>query len=79
MARKYFGTDGVRGRVGEIPITPDFVMRLGYAAGSVLVARDHLPHDEHPAVLIGKDQPWLNTQAFLAKIDENLQKAMAKA
>ncbi len=55
MARKYFGTDGVRGRVGQSPITPDFVMRLGYAAGSVLVARDHLPHDEHPAVLIGKD------------------------
>ena len=55
MGRKYFGTDGVRGRVGKSPITPEFVMRLGYAAGSVLVARDHLPHDEHPAVLIGKD------------------------
>jgi phosphoglucosamine mutase len=37
MGRKYFGTDGVRGRVGEAPITPDFVMRLGYAAGKVLV------------------------------------------
>ena len=36
MARKYFGTDGIRGRVGEAPITPDFVMRLGYAAGKVL-------------------------------------------
>lgn len=36
MGRKYFGTDGVRGRVGEAPITPDFVMRLGYAAGRVL-------------------------------------------
>ena len=36
MTRKYFGTDGVRGRVGEAPITPDFVMRLGYAAGKVL-------------------------------------------
>ena len=35
MARRYFGTDGVRGRVGESPITPDFVMRLGYAAGKV--------------------------------------------
>lgn len=53
--RKYFGTDGVRGKVGEAPITPDFVMRLGYAAGRVLVAREHLPGGERPAVLIGKD------------------------
>jgi phosphomannomutase len=35
--QKYFGTDGVRGRVGQSPITPDFVMRLGYAAGKVLL------------------------------------------
>lgn len=55
MGRKYFGTDGVRGRVGQSPITPEFVMRLGYAAGRVLVAREHLPHGERPAVLIGKD------------------------
>ena len=55
MRRKYFGTDGIRGRVGQSPITPDFVMRLGYAAGSALVARDGLPANEHPAVLIGKD------------------------
>ena len=55
MGRKYFGTDGVRGRVGTAPITPEFVMRLGYAAGSVLVARDKLHGGEHPAVLIGKD------------------------
>ncbi|MDT3736118.1 MAG: phosphoglucosamine mutase [Denitratisoma sp.] len=55
MTRKYFGTDGVRGTVGEAPITPDFVMRLGYAAGTTLVAREHLPSGEHPAVLIGKD------------------------
>ena len=55
MARRYFGTDGVRGMVGEAPITPDFVMRLGYAAGQVLVSREQLPHGEHPAVLIGKD------------------------
>ena len=38
MGRKYFGTDGVRGRVGQFPITPDFVMRLGYSAGRVLLA-----------------------------------------
>lgn len=55
MSRKYFGTDGVRGRVGESPITPDFVMRLGFAAGRVLVARERMPVGERPAVLIGKD------------------------
>ncbi|MCE5180971.1 MAG: phosphoglucosamine mutase [Betaproteobacteria bacterium] len=56
MTRKYFGTDGVRGRVGEAPITPDFVMRLGYAAGRVLAASEkRLPQGEHPAVVIGKD------------------------
>ena len=59
MSRKYFGTDGVRGRVGEIPITPDFVMRLGHAAGRVLAAHDiersHVKAGERPAVLIGKD------------------------
>ena len=40
MTRKYFGTDGVRGTVGEMPMTPDFVMRLGYAAGKVLAGLD---------------------------------------
>jgi len=56
MSRKYFGTDGIRGRVGDAPITPDFVMRLGYAAGRVLTGIDsHLARGENPAVLIGKD------------------------
>ena len=55
MGRKYFGTDGVRGRVGEMPITPDFIMRLGFAAGSALVAREGLRAGERPAVLVGKD------------------------
>jgi phosphoglucosamine mutase len=59
MARKYFGTDGVRGRVGQAPITPDFVMRLGYSAGKVLVAhgvkQGHLKPGARPEVLIGKD------------------------
>lgn len=55
MSRKYFGTDGIRGRVGESPITPDFVMKLGYAAGKVLVAQEVMPAGERPAVLIGKD------------------------
>lgn len=55
MSRKYFGTDGVRGRVGQSPITPDFVMRLGYAAGRVLLGESTMPAGERPQVLIGKD------------------------
>src|SRR5258706_4297076 len=56
MSRRYFGTDGVRGKVGEMPITPDFVMRLGYAAGPVLASRTHNPQEiERPTVVIGKD------------------------
>ena len=56
MTRKYFGTDGIRGKVGTPPITPDFVLRLGYAAGLVLSRADIAPpHRDRPAVLIGKD------------------------
>jgi phosphoglucosamine mutase len=56
MARKYFGTDGIRGRVGDSPITPDFVLRLGYAAGAVLARASHDPRDrERPTVIIAKD------------------------
>ena len=54
MARKYFGTDGIRGLVGVSPITPDFVMRLGYAAGKVL-AKTSNAASNRPTVLIGKD------------------------
>jgi phosphoglucosamine mutase len=54
MARKYFGTDGIRGLVGKAPITPDFVMRLGYAAGKVL-AKGSAGASGRPTVLIGKD------------------------
>ncbi|MGI4938920.1 MAG: phosphoglucosamine mutase, partial [Janthinobacterium lividum] len=53
MTRQYFGTDGVRGRVGVTPITPDFVMRLGYAAGKVLAKAS--TSGSKPVVLIGKD------------------------
>lgn len=49
MTIRYFGTDGVRGRVGEHPITPDFMLKLGRAAGAVLA------HGEKRAVVIGKD------------------------
>ncbi|MGV3727904.1 phosphoglucosamine mutase [Hydrogenophaga sp.] len=50
MARKYFGTDGIRGTVGQAPITPDFVLRLAHAVGRVLRRTE-----AHPTVLIGKD------------------------
>jgi len=50
MSRTYFGTDGIRGTVGQPPITPDFVLRLAHAVGQVL-KRTHA----HPKVLIGKD------------------------
>lgn len=53
MTRKYFGTDGVRGLVGVAPITPDFVMKLGYAAGKVLTRSESAA--VKPTVLIGKD------------------------
>ena len=54
MSKKYFGTDGIRGRVGDFPITPQFVMNLGYSAGRVLANAEHTP-GERSAVLIGKD------------------------
>ena len=52
MSRKYFGTDGVRGLVGQAPITPDFVLKLGQAAGRVF-SRQH--PGRRCTVLIGKD------------------------
>jgi len=50
MSKKYFGTDGIRGRVGEVPITPELVLRLGYAAGRVLSAESAGRRGETPAV-----------------------------
>ena len=50
MSRQYFGTDGIRGAVGQPPITPDFMLRLGHAVGQVLRRRN-----PRPTVLIGKD------------------------
>jgi len=50
MTRKYFGTDGIRGTVGQSPITPDFVLRLAHAVGRVLKKSQ-----SRPTVLIGKD------------------------
>lgn len=51
MSKKYFGTDGIRGRVGDYPITPDFVLRLGWAVGRVFARRG----EGQKRVLIGKD------------------------
>ncbi len=53
MSKKYFGTDGIRGKVGSDRINPEFVMRLGYAAGRVLAQKG--TKGGRPAVLIGKD------------------------
>jgi phosphoglucosamine mutase len=53
-SRQYFGTDGVRGRVGVPPITPELVLKLGWAAGRVLAA-DAVRAGDRPGVLIGKD------------------------
>jgi phosphoglucosamine mutase len=50
MSRTYFGTDGIRGTVGQAPITPDFVLRLAHAVGRVLKRKE-----QRPTVLIGKD------------------------
>ena len=51
--RKYFGTDGIRGKVGHIPITPDFVLKIGFAIGIVL--KEHYKGNTSNTVLIGKD------------------------
>ncbi|EGK15469.1 phosphoglucosamine mutase [Psychrobacter sanguinis] len=50
----YFGTDGIRGLFGKFPITPDFVLKLGYVAGQVLVDKNPNPKKK-PSVVIGKD------------------------
>jgi phosphoglucosamine mutase len=55
MARHYFGTDGIRGVVGQDPITPDFFIRLGFAIGSILVKNNRDKKIKHPSVVIGKD------------------------
>jgi phosphoglucosamine mutase len=79
MTKKYFGTDGIRGKVGEYPITPEFVMRLGYAAGRVFVAlQGNLAKDAHPAVLIGKD-PRISGYMLEAALQAGLTAAGAKA
>ena len=53
--RKHFGTDGVRGTVGQAPITPEFVLRLGQATGRALLQAAGRSGSQRPTVLIGKD------------------------
>ena len=50
----YFGTDGIRGQFGKMPITPDFILKLGYVTGRVLIENSDTP-ERKPSVVIGKD------------------------
>ena len=50
----YFGTDGIRGKFGQLPITPDFILKLGYVTGQVLMENNDNPARK-PSVVIGKD------------------------
>jgi phosphoglucosamine mutase len=69
MARKHFGTDGIRGEVGRSPITPDFMLRLGHAVGRVLRQATN-----RPVVLIGKD-----TRISGYMIESSLEAGLASA
>lgn len=72
MSKKYFGTDGIRGKVGESNITPEFVMRLGYAAGRALAQKG--TKGGRPAVLIGKD-PRISGYMLEAALEAGLTAA----
>jgi phosphoglucosamine mutase len=69
MSRKFFGTDGIRGTVGQAPITPDFMLRLGHAVGRVLRGGSG-----RPTVLIGKD-----TRISGYMIESSLEAGLASA
>ncbi|MEK8050374.1 phosphoglucosamine mutase [Ideonella sp. DXS22W] len=69
MTRQYFGTDGIRGTVGQSPITPDFMLRLGHAVGRVLRRQGG-----RPTVLIGKD-----TRISGYMIESSLEAGLASA
>ena len=69
MSRQYFGTDGIRGTVGQAPITPDFMLRLGHAVGRVLRRSG-----SRPTVLIGKD-----TRISGYMIESSLEAGLASA
>ncbi|HKJ95767.1 MAG TPA: phosphoglucosamine mutase, partial [Gammaproteobacteria bacterium] len=69
MSRQYFGTDGIRGRVGEYPITADFVLKLGWAVGRVVAGRG-----ANNQVLIGKDTR-LSNYMFESALEAGLSAA----
>lgn len=69
MDKQYFGTDGIRGRVGEFPITADFMLKLGWAAGRVLAGRG-----ANNQVLIGKDTR-LSNYMFESALEAGLSAA----
>src|SRR3546814_2409651 len=74
MSRKYFGTDGIRGRVGEGPISADFVLRLGNAYGHALRASARARGGEwrKPVVIIGKDTR-ISNYMFEAALEAGLR------
>ena len=53
MSKRYFGTDGIRGKVGDFPITPDFMLKLGWASGRVFSRASN--RGQPCTVIIGKD------------------------
>lgn len=69
MSRKYFGTDGVRGLVGQYPITPEFALKLGWAAGRAMTA-----NEEGASVVVGKDTR-LSGYLFEAALEAGLSAA----
>ena len=73
MGRQYFGTDGIRGTVGQAPITPDFMLKLGHAVGQVLRRQRQRPTGR-PVVLIGKD-----TRISGYMIESSLEAGLASA
>jgi phosphoglucosamine mutase len=70
--RRYFGTDGVRGKVGQFPITPDFILKLGWAAGRVLAKQGT------KQVIIGKD-PRISGYMLESALEAGLAAAGLKA
>ena len=68
MTRRYFGTDGIRGRVGDAVINPMFMLQLGWAIGTVLL------DDQHKTVLIGRD-----TRISGTSLEAALQAGLAAA
>jgi len=72
LAKKYFGTDGIRGRVGDEPMTAPFILKLGWAVGKVLASERRRP------VIIGKDtriSGYLFESAVVAGLSSSVQPA----